>query len=41
MAHPRHTHSLAHLEEALTVLFCLLDDAYASLNPRPRRYENP
>ena len=40
MAHPQHTHSLAHLEEALTVLFCLIDDAYANLNPRgARRYE--
>jgi hypothetical protein len=34
------THSLAHLEEALRVLFCLVDDAYALLNPRPRRYES-
>jgi hypothetical protein len=40
MAQPQHTHSLAHLEEALTVLFCLVDDAYALLNPRPRRYES-
>jgi hypothetical protein len=31
MAHTQHTHSLAHLEEALTVLFCLIDDAYAHL----------
>jgi hypothetical protein len=34
MAQPQHTPSLAHLEEALTVLFCLIDDAYALLNPR-------
>jgi hypothetical protein len=41
MAHPQHTHSLAHLEEALTVLFCLVDDAYANLNPRgARRYQS-
>ena len=33
MAQPQHTPSLAHLEEALTVLFCLIDDAYAHLNP--------
>jgi hypothetical protein len=30
MAHPQHTLSL-HLEEALTVLFCLIDDAYTTL----------
>jgi hypothetical protein len=41
MAHTQHTHSLAHLEEALTVLFCLIDDAYALLNPHgARRYES-
>ncbi len=40
MARPQLTHSLDHLEEALTVLFCLVDDAYALLNPRPRRYES-
>ena len=40
MARSQHTHSLAHLEEALTVLFCLIDDAYALLNPHgARRYE--
>ena len=38
MAPPQHTHSLAYLEEALTVLFCLVDDAYALLNPRARHY---
>ena len=27
-------------EEALTVLFCLLEDAYAHLNPRAQRYES-
>jgi hypothetical protein len=41
MARPQHTHSLPHLEEALTVLFCLIDDAYVLLNPRgARRYES-
>jgi Transposase DDE domain len=40
MAHTQHTHSLLRLEEALTVLFCLVDDAYALLNPRPKRYES-
>jgi hypothetical protein len=27
-------------EEAVIVLFCLIDDAYALLNPRGRRYES-
>ena len=41
MARPQNTHSLPHLEEALTVLFCLIDDAYLLLNPRgARRYES-
>jgi Transposase DDE domain len=40
MAQPQHTHSLAYLEEALTVLFCLIDDTYALLNPRAQRYES-
>ena len=40
MAQTQHTLSLAHLEEAPTVLFCLVDDAYALLNPRARRYES-
>jgi hypothetical protein len=41
MARPQHTHSLPHLEEALTVLFCLIDDTYVLLNPRgARRYES-
>jgi Transposase DDE domain len=40
MAQQKHTHSLVHLEEALIVLFCLIDDAYAHLNPHgARRYE--
>src|SRR5918911_5396450 len=40
MAHANHTPRLAKTEEALTILFCLLDDAYALLNPRARRYES-
>ena len=39
MAHAHHTRRLDRTEEAITVLFCLLDDAYANLNPRARRYE--
>ena len=38
MAHPHHTPSLALLEEALTVLFCRIDDAYYRINPRGARY---
>ncbi len=34
MARPQHTLSLDHLEEALTMLFCLIDDAYTTLNPQ-------
>jgi hypothetical protein len=40
MARPNHTPRLAYTEEALTVLFCLIDDAYVLLNPRARRYES-
>src|SRR5215217_3645582 len=40
MARPNHTPRLVEAEEALTVLFCLIDDAYAHLNPRARRYES-
>jgi Transposase DDE domain len=41
MARPQHTHSLPDLEEALTVLFCLIDDRYRLLNPRGAlRYES-
>src|SRR5918998_3007649 len=41
MAQPNHTPRLAYTEEALTILFCLIDDAYAHLNPRgARRYES-
>lgn len=40
MAQPQHTPPLASLEEALTVLFCLIDDAYSLLNPHANRYES-
>ena len=38
MNQPEHTQGSALLEEAITVLFCLVDDAYAQLNPRGGRY---
>ena len=40
MALVNHTPRLAETEEALSVLFCLIDDAYELLNPRARRYES-
>jgi hypothetical protein len=41
MAHTNHTPRLAYTEEALIVLFCLIDDAYAHLNPHGTRcYES-
>ena len=40
MAQAQHTPTLASLEEAITVLFCLVDDAYALLNPRWRSHES-
>src|SRR5918992_3337133 len=40
MAQPNHTPRFACTEEALTVLFCLVDDAYVHLNPRARSYES-
>jgi hypothetical protein len=41
MARAHHTRRLARTEEALTVLFCLIDDdAYALLDPAGRRYES-
>ncbi len=40
MAQTKDTHRNASLEEAVTVLFCLVDDAYhLSLNPDGHRYE--
>ncbi len=40
MAQVHHTPTLASLEEAITVLFCLIDDAYRLLNPRGQGYES-
>ena len=40
MARLNHTPRLAHTEEALTVLFCLIDEAYRLLNLHARRYES-
>jgi hypothetical protein len=40
MARTNNTQRLARTEEALTILFCLVDDAYALLNPRARRYKS-
>src|SRR5918998_917816 len=40
MTQRNHTRRLALMEEAITVLFCLVDDAYAYLNPNARRYES-
>jgi len=39
MAQPNHTPRLARTEDALTVLFCLIDDAYAHLNPKANSYQ--
>lgn len=38
MAQCQHTPALTSLEEALTVLFCLIDDIYVNLNPCSARY---
>jgi hypothetical protein len=40
MAQPNHTPRLLETEEALSVLFCLVEDAYAHLNPHARSYES-
>jgi hypothetical protein len=40
MVQPQDTQALAQTEEAITVLFCLIDDAYAHLNPYSGRYES-
>jgi hypothetical protein len=40
MALPELTPQLALLEEALTILFCRIDDAYYQLNPKGRNYES-
>jgi hypothetical protein len=39
MAQPELTPQLALLEEAITVLFCRVDDAYYQLNPKGRHYD--
>jgi hypothetical protein len=39
MAQPELTPQLSLLEEAVTVLFCRVDDAYYRLNPKGRSYE--
>jgi len=38
MARAQHTPPLATLEEAITVLFCLVDDAYRLINPKGDGY---
>ncbi len=38
MTQVQHTPTLQSLEESITVLFCLVDDAYTRLNPRGERY---
>ena len=40
MAQHHLTRGLARTEEAVTVLFCLIDDAYRLLNPKSRCYES-
>jgi DDE family transposase len=39
MEHLKHTRASTSLEEALTVLSCLVDDVYQNINPNGRRYE--
>jgi hypothetical protein len=40
MARTKHIPRFAVLEEAITVLFCEIDDAYTHLNPRGGRYSS-
>jgi hypothetical protein len=40
MAQPELTPQLALLEEAMTILFCRIDDTYYLLNPKGRHYES-
>jgi hypothetical protein len=40
MTHTQHTPTLASLEEAITLLFCHVDDAYGLLNPSSHSYES-
>src|SRR5919206_1271781 len=37
MTHPEHTPQLTLLEEAITILFCQVDDVYYRLNPKAGR----
>jgi hypothetical protein len=39
MTRLHHTEALTRTEDALTVLFCLIDDAYAHLNPQANSHE--
>ena len=39
MDRSEHAQGFALLEEAVTVLFCLVDDVYQNINPDGRRYE--
>jgi hypothetical protein len=39
MEQPKCIRASTRLEEALTVLFCLVDDVYQNINPNGRRYE--
>jgi hypothetical protein len=39
MAQRELTPQMSLLEEAVTVLFCRIDDIYYQLNPKGRRYE--
>jgi hypothetical protein len=40
MTYTQHTPTLASLEEAITLLFCHVDDAYGLLNPSSHSYES-
>jgi hypothetical protein len=40
MNQPEHARRSTPLEEAVTILFCLVDDVYQNINPNAQRYEN-
>ena len=40
MARPHLTPGLARTQEAVIMLFCIVDDAYHAFNPRAQRYES-
>ena len=40
MNQPEHARKFTRLEEAITVLFCLVDDVYQNINPNAQRYES-